>query len=171
MLPYQVVAVAIRLFAISLALGALTALPIVTIEQVSQGSHPPGFAYSLFLIVLMMVLALLLWVFPYSVASKLMPKTTEPAAETTAADTWLAIGCAVIGLWVLSRALPGLIRDLYVLRAADGYADTHDIRSWALFNFMQVLIAAWLALGAAGFRKLFWVARNGGMQRSTQGPV
>lgn len=168
MLPYQVVAVAVRLFAISLALGALSAVPILTLEQLSQGGgHPPGFAYSMFLVVLMMALALLLWAFPYSVAGKLMPKTTEPAAETTAADTWLAIGSAVIGLWVLSRALPGLIRDLYALRATEGYGDGHELKSWALFNFIQVIIAAWLAFGAPGFRKLFWAARNGGVRKSS----
>ena len=168
MLPHQVVAVAVRLFAISLALAALNALPIVTIGQFSLGGgHPPGFVYSLFLIVLTMALALLLWVFPYSVAGKLVPKTAEPAAETTAADTWLAIGCAVIGLWILSRALPGLLRDLYVLGTLDSYADAHDIKSWALFNFIQLVIAAWLAFGSAGFRKLFWTTCKGGVQKSS----
>jgi hypothetical protein len=167
MLPHQVVAVAVRLFAISLALAALNALPIVTIGQLSLGGHSPGFVYSLFLIVLTMALALLLWVFPYSVAGKLVPKTAEPAAETTAADTWLAIGCAVIGLWILSRALPGLLRDVYVLRTLDSYADAHDIKSWALFNFIQLVIAAWLAFGSAGFRKLFWTTRNRGVRKSS----
>ena len=167
MLPYQVVAVTVRLFAISLGLSALNALPIVSIEQVSQATHPPGFVYSLFLIVLTALLALFLWMFPYSVARKLVPKTPEPAAETTAADTWLAIGCAVIGLWLVSRALPGLLRDLYVLNVAEGGVDSHEVKSWALFNFIQLVIAAWLAFGGAGFRKLFWTARNGGGRQSS----
>lgn len=163
MLPYQVVAVAVRLFAISLGLAALNALPIVSI---TQGYRPPGFAYSLFLIVLTAVVALLLWMFPSSVARKLLPKAPEPAAESTAADTWLAIGCAVIGLWLVSRALPGLLRDLYVLQVADSY-DTHEVKSWALFNFIQLVIAGWLAFGGIGFRKLFWTTRNGGVQQSS----
>jgi hypothetical protein len=164
MLPYQVVAVAVRLFAISLGLAALNALPIVSI---TQGTHPPGFVYSLFLIVLTTAVALILWMFPYSVARKLVPKTPEPAAETTAADTWLAIGCAVIGLWLVSRALPGLLRDLYVLQAADSYVGTQEVKSWALFNFIQLVIAGWLAFGGHGFRKLFWDARNRGVQQSS----
>jgi hypothetical protein len=162
MLPYQVVAVTVRLFAISLGLSALNALPIVTIEQASQGPHPPSFVYSLFL-----MLALFLWMFPHSVARKLVPGIPEPAAETTAADTWLAIGCAVIGLWLVSRALPGLLRDLYVLNGVDRDVDSHEVKSWALFNFIQLVIAAWLAFGGAGFRKLFWTARNGGGRQSS----
>jgi hypothetical protein len=169
MLPHQVVAVTVRLFAISLGLSALSALPIVTL---TKETRPPGYSYSLFMIVLTAVLALLLWIFPRSVAGKLLPESATPAAETTSADTWLAIGCAIIGLWVLSRSLPGLVRDAYVLLVTDTYTtDTMETKSWVLYNFVQVVLALWLAFGSAGFRKLFWVARNGGIRKAPDTPA
>ena len=54
MLPYQVVAVAIRLFAICLGISTLRTLPVLLIAD--QG-RPPGFVYSLFLTAVMAVVS------------------------------------------------------------------------------------------------------------------
>jgi hypothetical protein len=149
MLPREVVTVAIRLFAICLGLSALHMLPSLFIE--GEGK-PPGYA---------------LWFFPRLAAGKLVSGSPENGA-TASADTWLAMGCALIGLWMLTYAVPALIRDAVVLQStASEYSDTANLKSWVLYNLVEVAIALWLAFGATGFRQLFWWARGAGLSKTT----
>jgi hypothetical protein len=163
MLPHQVVAVAIRLFALCLGISALRMLPSLLI--VREGK-PPGFAYAFFLFALTAVVSAFLWLFPSVVAGRLVSEHPGKGVPASA-DTWLAMGCALIGLWMLTYAVPALIRDVFVLRsAASDYSDTSNIKSWILYNLIEVAIALWLVFGAAGFRKLFWWARSAGVSKS-----
>ncbi len=160
MLPREVVAVAIRLFAICLGLSVLRMLPSLLI---TPEARPPGYAYDFFIVGVTAALAFALWFFPRLVAGKLISGRSERNA-TTSADTWLAMGCALIGLWMLTNAVPALIRDAFVLQsAASELSDTANIKSWVLYNFVEVAIALWLAFGATGFRQLFWWARSAGL--------
>ena len=160
MLPYQVVAVAIRLFAICLGISTLRTLPVLLIAD--QG-RPPGFVYSLFLTAVMAVVSVWLWFFPNAIAGKFVSGPSEPKSSA-APDTWLAMGCALIGLWMLTYAAPALIRDAFLMHsAASDYSDTGTVKSWILYNLVEVVIALWLLFGARGFRKLFWWARSAGV--------
>lgn len=77
---------------------------------------------------------------------------------------WLAMGRALIGLWILTYALPALIRDTFVLPSAESlYSDASALKSWVLYNLLQVAISLWLIFGGAGFRRLFWWARGAGL--------
>ena len=164
MLPHQVVAVAIRLFALSLGIAALRMLPSLLIA--GQGK-PPGYAYSFFFFAVTTIVSVLLWVFPRLVAGKLISDQPEKGPPATA-DTWLAMGCALIGLWMLTSAVPALIRDVFVLHSLEPeYSDPANVKSWLLYNLMEVAIALWLILGAAGFTRLFWWARSAGLGKTS----
>jgi hypothetical protein len=160
MLPREVVAVAVRLFAICLGISVLRLLPSLLI---TDEGRPLGYAYGFFCIGVTAAIALALWFFPHLAAGKLISGQPEKDA-TASADTWLAMGSALIGLWMLTYAVPALIRDAFVLLSAGSeFADTANIKSWVLYNVVEVSIALWLVLGANGFRQLFWWARSAGL--------
>jgi hypothetical protein len=160
MLPREVVAVAIRLFAICLGISALRMLPSLIIEGEGKSS---GHAYGFFFFTVTAAIALTLCLFPRLVARNLLSSSPEKGV-TASADTWLAMGCALIGLWILTYAVPDLIRDAFVLQSvASEYSDTTIIKPWVLYNLVQVAIALWLIFGAPGFRQLFWWARGAGL--------
>jgi len=165
MLPSQVAAVLTRLFAIWLGLSALRVLPSLLIT--GEGA-PRGFVYGSFFFTLTGAIALALWFFPHIVAGKLAsapPERGSPGAP----DTWLAIGCALVGLWMLTYAMPALIRDAFLLQSsASDYSDTANIKSWMLYDPIEVAIALWLVFGATGFRQLFWWARSAGVSKSSE---
>jgi hypothetical protein len=150
------------LCALCLGLSALKMLPglLIAGEHLSQG-HTYGF----FFFTLNAVVAISLWFFPGLAARRLISDPMEPG-EPASADTWLAMGCALIGLWILTYALPALIRDTFVLQSAESvYSDASALKSWVLYNLLQVAIALWLIFGGAGFRQLFWWARGAGLGR------
>ena len=162
LLPHEVVAVAIRLFALCLGISALRMLPSLFIA--GEG-RPHGYAYGLFFFTITAAISLSLWFFPRLAAGTLI--SAEPRKDSSAsADTWLAMGCALIGLWILTYAIPALIRDAFVLQsAASDYSDTTNIKSWVLYNLVELAVALWLVFGATGFRQLFWWARSVGTSK------
>lgn len=162
MLPHQVAAVAIRLFAIWLGITALRMLPSLLI--VGKGKTP-GYVYGLFFFALTAVISLLLWFFPSLVVGRVASRPLENDTPASS-DTWLAMGCALLGLWMLTYAVPALVRDTFVLQSAESdYSDTSNIKSWVLYNLVEVAIALWLIFGARGFRRLFWWARSAGLRK------
>jgi predicted permease len=161
MSPYQAAAVAIRLFAICLGIYALRTIPALAI---AAEDNSPGFAYTSFLLAISFLCAVALWFFPGIVARKLLPRS-EREAPPASADTWLAMGCALIGLYMITYALPALIRDAYVINAAGSYDQTGTAKSWAIYNAIEVAVALWLILGGKGFRRAFWWARNAGTRK------
>jgi len=160
MTPYQIVAVALRLFAVWLAIGALRALPSYFVESY------PGRGYALFISALTCALALAMWFFPLTIARKLLSRETAEVRGTATPDTWLAAGCSLIGLWILTTAVPKIVYDLLVLNSTSGYDDTSQIRHWIVYNLLEVAIGIWLVLGGMGFRKVFWWAQNAGTKKA-----
>jgi hypothetical protein len=80
---------------------------------------------------------------------------------------WLSVGCALIGLWVLTSALPALVRNLIVLYLSrDTYDDVPNVNIWRIYYLVEIAIGLWLILGAKGFRKLYWWAQTAGHNSS-----
>jgi hypothetical protein len=161
MSPHQIIAVAVRLFAVWLAIYISRDVLWFFFEGSKQQDAYP-FWISLFVAVASIVIVIVLWLFPRTIARHLL--SSESAETATASpDLWLALGCALIGIWLLSSAIPGLVRNSFVLvlyRSAD--VDTSTLRTSFAFYIPQVLIAFWLIFGAKGLRKLFWWARSVG---------
>ena len=108
------------------------------------------------------LLALGLWRFPLTVARKLLSPRAEPPSDGAEPDTWLAMGCALMGLWLLTKAISSVARDLLFFTSGfeGGYYD--DAKLWIGIYLPETIIGLWLIFGAKGFRRLFWWARNAG---------
>jgi hypothetical protein len=161
MSPLQIAALGIRLFAIWLAIYCARWAPYL--YGVARDSDEIGITILSALAALLSVAAvLLLWFFPRSVARAILPASGPPPATAPSADTWLAIGCTQLGLWVLSEAVPATIRSVYVF----AYTKRGNIAlpdAWSggfVYALVQSAIGAWLVLGATGLRKLLRWARG-----------
>ena len=162
-MPNQVLAVAIRLFAIGLGMSTLRMLPSLLFQGDEFRS---GRVYAAFLVALTIVVALALWFFPRLIAGKLLASTSEKDASVSA-DTWFAMGCALVGLWTLTYAVPGLVREVFVLQwALTHLSDTATIKARFAYSVLELAIALWLVFGTNAFRRLFWWARNAGISKS-----
>jgi hypothetical protein len=162
MSPHQVVAVAARLFAVWLVI------------------HLPGQVYGFFAqdakladstlrvvavcVALVEVLVILvLWLFPHMIARRLLGSPSVETVTPSPADTWLRMGCALLGLWLLATSLPALLLDTYALSLLQYGDDTSSLWHSVLYYIAEVAIGVWLILGAAGFRQVVWWARNAGI--------
>ena len=160
--PHQTVAVALRLFAVWIGLQALMTLPAFFQPN---GSDAPGYVYALFLFALTGVLVLVLWFFPGAITAKLLsPQDAQPQSSAPP-DTWLAMGCSLLGLWIFTNRVPRLVFDLFILKSMENYQEHSQILRGIIYELIEVAIALWLVLGAKGFRKIFWWAQNAGVRK------
>lgn len=163
MSPYQIIAVMVRLFAVWVAIhlpGQLYAFYFAgtKIDQPYTGLITVG--------ILLAALAIILglWFFPMSIAKKLLSTAAIEQVPATTPDTWLSMGCALIGLYLLTESLPPLIRDALVLFSSETFNDDFSaLKTSVLYLLFMVAIAFWLILGAKGFRKVFKWARYAGL--------
>jgi hypothetical protein len=162
MSPYQAVAVAVRIFAAWLGITVLRDLASFAFFKPDM----PGFGFAVTVLALAVLLVGILWLFPGTIAGKLLsPDNAKP--ETSASpDLWLAMGCALLGLWLLTSALPTLIFDTYALVHLNPGDDRGNIPQSVVYYIIEVAIALWLVFGAKGFRRLFWWARNAGYKKA-----
>jgi hypothetical protein len=159
MSPYQAVAVALRVFAVWLGIYALrTVLSLALMQQ----SGTPGFWGSAALLGLTLLFSATLWFFPRSIAGKLLSQEAAKAELSASPDLWLAMGCALLGLWILTSAVPSVVLDTYALVYLGPGADASDLKRSVLYYFVEIGLGVWLLFGARGLRKLFWWARHAG---------
>jgi multisubunit Na+/H+ antiporter MnhB subunit len=155
--PHQIVAVALRLFAVWLGLQALTTVPsFFTLN----GFHSPNYGWVTFMLAITAVVIFALWVFPLTIAGKLIPRPERQAQPSATPDVWLAIGCTLLGLWTLTTAIPRLVYDYVAWNAMSSYDDRSQLQHWVVYHLVELAIAVWLILGAKGVRKVFWWAQN-----------
>jgi hypothetical protein len=162
MSPHQTIAVAVRLFAIWLVLYFTRDIFAFYFDR---GSHDHAGALVLALAVFLVVGAacLALWFFPLSVARKILTSSSTEPASPAPPETWLTVGCALLGLWVLSSAVPLLVRDSLIQYI---YRTSYNDVGGGLFLLRyvgEILIAVWLVLGAKGIGRLFRWARGAGV--------
>jgi len=160
MSPHQTVAVAVRLFAVWFAIYVMRESSSFYFQGRAQ-RDPYVLVIVLAILMLAVAFIAVLWFFPRSIAQGLLPAAGAQPQPPASADTWLAMGCGLIGLWLLTSALPPFIRNsllLYLYRS-DG-SDTTNLRIGLFYFAAELVIAAWLICGANGFRKIFWWARQ-----------
>jgi hypothetical protein len=163
MSPIQMVALAVRLFAIWLGLYSARAAPALYIET-QKLDDPIAMGIVIAVALVIFAVVLLLWFFPRTVARSILPSTSEPAVQNTSPDTWLALGCSLLGLWLLAEMFPGLVRFIFVWYYSQRTKlDMPDnVTSGAVYYIAEFAVGVWLLLGASGARKLFWWVRNAG---------
>ena len=161
MSPQQTIAVLVRLFAIWLAIYFARMLPAFYHQMVlTLDSNAAIIAVAVAAFITAAIL--FLWFFPRTIAGSLLGSPGPIAADPVSPDTWFAVGCALIGLWLLVPALAGLLYDLSLLYLSQRMpdVDTSNISYAWLYYVIEVAFGVWLLLGARGARKLFWWARN-----------
>jgi hypothetical protein len=164
MSPHQTIAVAVRLFAVWLAAYALQTASATFLDgRVAT----KGLVVAGIIGILTLLVAVLLWFFPLTTAKKLLSVPAENSASKESPDTWLAMGCALIGLWLLATAIPHIVRDsLYLYSSNSGYDDSVEYKHWLVYRFVEIVIAVWLIVGTGGFVKVFWWARSAGTKKA-----
>jgi hypothetical protein len=163
MSPYQIIAVMVRLFAVWVAIhlpGQLYAFYFTgtKIDQPYTGLITVG------ILLAALALVLGLWFFPMSIARKLLSSSALEKTPAATPDIWLSMGCALIGLYLLTESLPPLIRDALVLFSTETFGgDFSALKSSIVYFLFMVAIAVWLILGAKGFTKVLRWARCAGL--------
>ncbi len=167
MSPHQIVAVATRLFAIWLFVLIAMNVPYYFLSTPLQGESD---SVSVFIVggALVVLLAFGLWKFPLTIAGKLLSSNVQEPVEREQPDMWLAMGCSLMGLWMIASIFPPFIQDLVIVRSEFGDVYSENLSIWLGLYLPKAIIGSWLIFGGKGFRKIFWWARNAG--RATPPP-
>ncbi len=162
MSPHQTVALALRLFAIWLAIYVAREMLAFYVAGNRQGDE-----YSPLIVAVISVLAiiflLVLWFFPRTIAQGLLPSSSDAPPPPASPETWFTVGCGLLGLWVMASAVPHLLRNLIVLYLYRSYEmDKSSLRDGLVYYIVELVIGVSLIVGASGIRKFIWWARNAG---------
>jgi len=117
---------------------------------------PVGFGWSPYAVyaalsqILMVIAAIVLWIFPLSVAHKIIPRTKFENTINIAALEAARVGCALIGLLTLAHALPALFRLGAMAVVASGPSPA--VAAWTADQKILVVTAAvQLAVAVASY--------------------
>lgn len=118
-------------------------------------------------IILLSLLALVLFKFPSTLANLLLGKcvTGDKPAPSIKESTILDAGFCLLGVYILSWAIPDLIYnglEIYHQVASESYyrADVLYVVVLEIATILEIAIGAFLALRAKGLRKLLWRIRG-----------
>jgi hypothetical protein len=161
MTPRQSIAVGARLFSVWLLLDAFAEGYFALLEP---GGNAPAFRLALVLglSLVWVAAALALWCFPQVLARRLLSHESDDAVAAsgeTAADTWFATGCALIGVWVIVSTLPPFVQRLAISWHSGARAGPNA------YFLVRIGLGAYLILGARGLRKVVRWARYAGIRR------
>lgn len=162
--PIQIVALCVRLFTVWifwLGMNGMCRAYLMARMLNPEVGMAPYFCGA----ILLVPMCLLLWLFPKLVAKAVLPKTPEAEARQPVFDEWFGVGCSLIGLWVLSNAIPGFLGQMVgdaIARHAPGvgYSTMPTLPIYASIYAGQMIFGAWLFLGARGARRLLRWARE-----------
>jgi hypothetical protein len=161
MSPIQTVAVGVRLFAIWLAIYCSRWAPYFY-GQARDADDTATTVIILAVGALAFAAILFLWFFPRTVARAILPEGDPIPVVPAGADAWLAVGCRLLGLWVLSSVLPSLARSaavaIYTKRANMTVPEGWGANM--VYYAVELVIGVWLVLGAAGVRRAIAWARG-----------
>lgn len=162
----DIVAIAVRLFAVFLAIYTLRT-SFVFVQFSSQVEFDAKAIVAAVAVVAACVgAALLLWFFPLSVARKLLPVMKEPRSESTVGgDTLFSLALVLMGLWILANAvIDGIywLSTLLAMRSADMPFSTlpPSDKAAMVATAVEAIIAMFLILGSTGIRNVVYRFRN-----------
>jgi len=163
MSPHQTIAVVVRLFAVWLAVYVARTAPFY-FREAARSDDPYAGAVIVAIALVITLFLLFLWFFPRTVARGLLESESAVPAEPAAVDTWFAVGCALIGLWLIVPAVTSLLYNFFVVYMAQrsNEYDTGMLQFGWVYYAIQLALGLWLLLGAKGARTLFWWARSRG---------
>ena len=165
MTPHQTIAVGIRLFAVWLAIYFLGAAPGYYNGFKKLDEQFAIISVSIALIVVALIF-IVLWFFPRTIAKGVLPKEVTVELDPISTDRWFAVGVSLIGLWLLTEAIPALARyaliALFSHRLPDSIVADANLYLNTIYYLVQFFLGIWLLLGAKGLRALVLKLRYGG---------
>jgi flagellar biosynthesis protein FlhB len=164
MSPNQSLVVVVRLFALWLIGYYMTTAPWFYV-QAKKFSPDSAVAYSLGAAAIVLALSAALWFAASWIAKRLISGPSQAAEQPAAFDSWFSVGCALIGLWVLAKAIPALLHYFIANFMGAGmfpntYMVTPEWHLTAIFNTIQLLFGLALFLGGKGINKAVLWVRN-----------
>jgi hypothetical protein len=166
MTPHQTLAVAVRLFAVVIALYAARELLSYLI---AFGERDKAFAPAVVVGILLLfgAVAAVLWFFPKSIARGLLASSNDAPAAPSAPDAWLGVGSALIGLWLTASAFAILARNLMLLWVFWAEAmDRSGLLGGLVYGAAELVVGLALIFGATGIRNFLVWARTAGLPKS-----
>jgi hypothetical protein len=163
MTPHQIVIVAIRLLAIFWLfsiLGQAGAL-VTTLQSMDISSTP--FAISLGV---QIVAVVLLWLFPATLAAKLLRSAHVPVqASAVAFNEWRDLVFIGVGIFVLARTLPDVIYWAILATAPESNSPsfTFEQKVGAFTSLVELIIGLVLTLRASAIASLIQKGRRAGV--------
>ncbi len=163
MTPHQALALGVRLFAVWFALVTVRELvAFLTSWRPPDDSHALGVVLGGSLIAL--VILLILWFFPKSIARGLLPQSSDVPTQPSSYQAWFTLGIALIGLWFVASAVAPILRNLsvmYVFKSElTNLEDLRSLRAGLLYYLVELVLGLCLLFGATGIRKLILRVRN-----------
>ena|SRR5690348_11914966 len=163
----QFVALGVRLFCIWLAIYILRSVPAYWMVISQQHSGRTAAIVVMATMVFFGVIALLLWLFPLTVACKLLPRSAlDQSIALPPREQIECAGFCLLGLWLLTRAIPALVFEAFLshLDAPAGGTVEPRPQDYAAIaeHLVELALALWLLFGGRGLRGLLVLARSAG---------
>jgi hypothetical protein len=163
----QFVALGVRLFCIWLAIYILREVPAYWLAISQQRSTEIAATVVIAIMALYAVIVILLWLFPLTIARKLLPRSAQDQSIALPPHEQIErAGFCLMGLWLLTHAVPGLVFDAVVMHLYHYPGATMELRpqDYAAIaeHLVELALALWLLFGARGLRGLLIWARNVG---------
>ena len=105
---------------------------------------------ALCVLIIEVIAILALWLFPHTIARRLLGTRSAEPAPPASANTWLRMGCALIGLWLLATSVPALMLDTFALSYLSAVEDASPLRRSVFYYLAEVAIGVWLGTRSAG---------------------
>jgi hypothetical protein len=164
----QIVGLGVRLFAIWLVVSILRHVPGMWRFNISDAAAADSSTNLVIVVVAVLILALAagLWLFPLTVANKLIPRSSRTDHIRVPIEQAESIGFSLIGLWVLASSVPDSFYWSFMAYQASRPNSILELRaseySYMAATAVEVILGIWLLLGAKGLRGLLRWARTAG---------
>ena len=163
MTPHQILIVGIRVLVIFWTINFLGQAGAILTTIQSMDVPAKAFLISL---ALQLVAIVLLWLFPATLASKLLRGGNVPVQPSAAPfDEWRDLMFVGVGIFVLTRAIPDITYWAILATASESsFPDfSFEQKTNAFVSLLELAIGLFLTLGATGVAALVQKARSAGV--------
>jgi hypothetical protein len=149
----QVIALGVRLFSVWLFVYVVRNVPGMWQYNSLEADSSANLVVAIVACVLFAVVAVL-WLFPLTVANKLLPQTLHEDRINLPLEQVQAVGFSLIGLWVLTNAIPSAL--YWVLMSYYGAKPNSllhlSAKEYSLIasTVLELVLGIWLLFGAKG---------------------
>ncbi|MES9971576.1 MAG: hypothetical protein ABW092_16205 [Candidatus Thiodiazotropha sp.] len=166
----EITAIAVRLFAIALAIYGLNNLPGMIAYFDQEQIQGAVYAFT-GIIVLILIIALLLWYFPVFIAAKIIPKSSQSNTATQwNREELLSTGIIIIGIYFLFYVVSDIIYWFYIWKYSISFEgtpiemNTHQLAS-IFATVGELFIVIMILFGSKGIANFITKLRYAGVKQ------